>query len=47
MGREFFVIDKSRTVTVLVIDRRTKKSKSFTVMGDLDAIYRKVRATFK
>jgi len=38
---------KPDSTTVIVVNRRTKKSKSFTVYGDLEEVYKKVRQIFK
>lgn len=40
-------IDKPKGITVIILDRGTKKSKSMTVYGsDLDEIYKMVKKAF-
>lgn len=34
-------------VTIVVVNRKTKKSKSFTVYGELEEVFKKVKRIFK
>ena len=38
---------KPESVTVIVVNRKTKKSKSFTVYGSLEEVYKIIQKTLK
>lgn len=38
---------KPQSITVIILDRKTKKSKSFTVYGSFEEVYKKLRKAFK
>lgn len=38
---------KPDSITVVIINRKSKKSKSFTVYGTLEDVFRKVKQNFK
>jgi len=38
---------RPESVTIIVINRKTKKSKSFTIYGNLEEVFKKVKQIFK